>query len=96
MNLVGNRAVLQASLVLAALGLAGSWASSQATPVGKEAHYRILVTNGDGIDSPGLAGLVKALRPLGEVTIVSPLKNQSGISHALNLRDPIFAEQREY
>ncbi|MEE8367977.1 MAG: 5'/3'-nucleotidase SurE [Thermoanaerobaculia bacterium] len=94
MNLVGNRAVLQASLVLAALGLAGSWAPSQASPAGEEAAYRILVTNDDGIDSPGLAELVKALRPLGEVTIVAPLKNQSGISHALNLRDPIFVDQR--
>jgi 5'-nucleotidase len=57
--------------------------------------YRILITNDDGIDAPGLAALVEALSPLGEITIVAPLRNQSGIGHALNLRDPIFMMKRE-
>jgi len=59
------------------------------------APYRILVTNDDGIDSPGLAALVEALSALGEVTVVAPSENQSGIGHALNLRDPIFVRRRE-
>ena len=57
--------------------------------------YRILVTNDDGIDSPGLEALALALAEVGEVSIVAPLENQSGIGHALNLRDPIFLARRE-
>jgi 5'-nucleotidase len=39
---------------------------------------RILVTNDDGIDSLGLHELARALRPLGEVTIVAPDREYSG------------------
>jgi 5'-nucleotidase len=45
----------------------------------------ILVTNDDGIDSPGLWALAGALHSagLGEVTIVAPEQEQSGMSMAL-------------
>ncbi|MFN9211936.1 MAG: 5'/3'-nucleotidase SurE, partial [Betaproteobacteria bacterium] len=39
---------------------------------------RILVANDDGYLAPGLAALVDALRPLGEVTVVAPEQNHSG------------------
>jgi 5'-nucleotidase len=41
---------------------------------------RILVTNDDGVDAPGIDALVEALRALPdtEVTVVAPLANQSG------------------
>lgn len=69
--------------------------AEEETAAAEPSVYRILVTNDDGVDSPGLAALVEALAPLGEVTIVAPLENQSGIGHALNLRDPIFPIRRE-
>lgn len=69
--------------------------AAEEPPAEEEIAYRILVTNDDGIDSPGLAALVEALLPLGEITIVAPYENQSGIGHALNLRDPIFPMRRE-
>jgi 5'-nucleotidase len=47
--------------------------------------YRILVTNDDGIESPGIAALAAALKPLGEVTVVAPAKNQSGASHSITI-----------
>lgn len=33
---------------------------------------RILITNDDGFESQGLHALARALRPLGQVTIVAP------------------------
>ena len=87
---------LSTALVLIIITAAGAgWASAEGDPAGEEVPYRILVTNDDGIDAPGLAGLVEALLPLGQVTIVAPLRNQSGIGHALNLSEPIFVMQRE-
>lgn len=42
----------------------------------------ILVTNDDGIESPGLAAAVTALEPLGELLIVAPLKQQTSMSRS--------------
>lgn len=57
--------------------------------------YRILVTNDDGIGAPGLAALAESLRPLGEVIVIAPAENQSGIGHALTLRGPITLRRRQ-
>jgi 5'-nucleotidase len=54
---------------------------------------RILVTNDDGVDSPGLAALAVALAPLGEVTVVAPMKETSAIGHALTLHNPLRLER---
>ena len=39
----------------------------------------ILLTNDDGIDAPGLAALREELTAVGEVTVVAPHDNQSGV-----------------
>lgn len=50
---------------------------------------RILVTNDDGINAPGLQALAAALTPLGEVTVVAPAEESSAVSHALTVRRPL-------
>jgi len=51
---------------------------------------RILVTNDDGIDAPGLEILTDAARSLSsDVWIVAPATEQSGQSHAVTLTDPL-------
>lgn len=50
---------------------------------------RILVTNDDGIGAPGLQALADALRPLGEVVIVAPDRQQSAVGHALTVSEPL-------
>jgi 5'-nucleotidase len=54
---------------------------------------RFLVTNDDGIRAPGLAALVEALSPLGEVLIVAPDRERSATAHAITLHDPLRVEQ---
>ena len=41
---------------------------------------RILVTNDDGFDSPGLHVVAKALKPLGELVVAAPDREYSGAS----------------
>jgi 5'-nucleotidase len=53
---------------------------------------RILVTNDDGIDSIGIKVLAEAMAELGEVTVIAPDREMSGISHALTLGKPMKAE----
>ena len=55
----------------------------------------ILVTNDDGVRSPGIRALADAAARLGEVTIVAPHQEASAIGHALTLRRPLRVEQIE-
>jgi 5'-nucleotidase len=64
-------------------------------PLSGQTPYRILITNDDGIRAPGLAALVEALAPLGDVTIVAPSANHSGTGHGITLSDPIYVERVE-
>ena len=51
---------------------------------------RILLTNDDGINAPGLAILEQIARQLSDdVTIVAPELDQSGVSHSFSLNDPL-------
>jgi len=49
---------------------------------------RILLTNDDGIASPGLRSLQEALKPRHEVWVVAPDSNRSGSSHSITLGTP--------
>ena len=53
---------------------------------------RILVTNDDGFRSDGIQALARALRKIGDVTIVAPTIEASAIGHALTLRHPLRLE----
>ena len=54
---------------------------------------QILLTNDDGIHSPGIKILAQALQSFGHVTVVAPVTEQSGISHALTFRTPLFVRE---
>lgn len=54
---------------------------------------KILVTNDDGISSPGLWAAVEALSPLGELFVVAPDREQSGVGASLTLHMPVRAEK---
>ncbi len=41
----------------------------------------ILVTNDDGIDSPGLWALAEAMSRVGETLVVAPAEQQSGVGN---------------
>lgn len=50
---------------------------------------KILVCNDDGFHAPGLAALHKAVTGLGEVTVVAPATEQSGVGHAITVANPL-------
>jgi 5'-nucleotidase len=54
---------------------------------------RILLTNDDGIAAPGLNTLFASLKKIGHtVTVAAPAFENSAISHAITVRDPIFVD----
>ncbi len=57
---------------------------------------RILLSNDDGIDAPGLALLEKIARELSDdVWVVAPQTEQSGAGHALTIHDPLRFRQHD-
>ena len=54
---------------------------------------RILVTNDDGIDAPGIRALAKAMAVLGEVWVVAPEKMQNAVGRAMTLHKPLRLRQ---
>src|SRR5438046_7618441 len=50
---------------------------------------RILVSNDDGVYSPGIAALAKAANRFGEVRIVAPDVEQSSMGHAITASRPL-------
>jgi len=54
---------------------------------------KIVVTNDDGYDQPGLAALVEAVKTLGEVTVVAPATPQSNVGHRVTMKEPIPVER---
>ena len=50
---------------------------------------RILLTNDDGVYAPGLSALEQQLRHLGEVIVIAPATEQSGVSHSITFLTPL-------
>ncbi|HEV3204986.1 MAG TPA: 5'/3'-nucleotidase SurE [Gemmataceae bacterium] len=55
---------------------------------------KLLVTNDDGIDAPGLKALLSAAQQLGEPVVVAPVDAQSGCSHRVTTDGLIRIERR--
>ncbi|NLX18077.1 MAG: 5'/3'-nucleotidase SurE [Desulfobulbus sp.] len=53
----------------------------------------ILVTNDDGVYSPGLRALHEAVSSLGTAVIVAPDRDNSAVSHALTMNRPLRVTQ---
>jgi 5'-nucleotidase len=54
---------------------------------------RILLTNDDGFNAPGLRSIQRVLRELGHVDVVAPRTEQSGVSHSITYLRPLTAER---
>jgi len=57
---------------------------------------RILLTNDDGFNAPGLRSIQQVLRKLGHVDVVAPVTEQSGVSHSITYLRPLTAEPLDH
>jgi 5'-nucleotidase len=53
----------------------------------------ILITNDDGVHSPGLWALVEALKKVGDVTVVAPDRDKSGVGASMTLLDVVRIQE---
>jgi 5'-nucleotidase len=52
---------------------------------------RVLLTNDDGLSSPGLLALARAMRSVAETFVVAPEQERSAASHSITLHKPLRA-----
>jgi 5'-nucleotidase len=50
---------------------------------------RILISNDDGIDSPGIYALANELKRIGDVIVIAPRTEQSAVGHAITMKIPL-------
>lgn len=53
---------------------------------------KILITNDDGYTSFGIVALADALRDVGDVTVVAPDRDNSGIGHSISIKSPVHVK----
>ena len=56
---------------------------------------KILVSNDDGYDAPGITALAAALSSLAEVTVVAPSRNRSATSNSITVDRPLRIAQAD-
>ncbi|TAL61290.1 MAG: 5'/3'-nucleotidase SurE [Bacteroidetes bacterium] len=56
----------------------------------------ILITNDDGITSPGIIALVEAMKDIGNVVVIAPDKPQSGVGHAITINATLRLDKTNY
>lgn len=54
---------------------------------------QILLTNDDGIYAPGLAAMERELQALGDVCVVAPATEQSGVGHSITFLSPLICKE---
>ena len=82
-----TRSRLSVVLLLALVLMFPTAAAGQETPAPR--RLRILMTNDDGFQAPGLRALAESLFTIADITVVAPYEQQSGTGHGISFRDPI-------
>ena len=54
---------------------------------------KIVLTNDDGIDAPGLDTLIRCVDQRAHIIIVAPQNAQSGVAHRVTVRQPLHVNQ---
>ena len=54
---------------------------------------KILISNDDGFQAPGIVALYEALKSIADVEVVAPEQNNSAKSNALTLHSPLYVHQ---
>jgi 5'-nucleotidase len=57
--------------------------------VKKKPKPRILLTNDDGINAPGITALYKAMKSIGDCTVLAPDSEKSAQGHAITMKIPL-------
>ena len=57
---------------------------------------RILITNDDGIQAPGIRALARGLSEIAQITVVAPEMQRSAVGHGITLHKPLRLDEVEF
>lgn len=57
---------------------------------------RILLTNDDGIDAPGIKALWNSLKDIAQIVVAAPARQQSATSHSITVFHPIWVTEQTF
>ena len=57
---------------------------------------RILLTNDDGIDAPGIKVLWNSLKDIAQIVVAAPARQQSATSHSITVFHPIWVTEQSF
>lgn len=57
---------------------------------------KVLMTNDDGINAPGIRHLWYALKDIADVTVIAPAQEQSATSLSITLRQPLMIQKQSW
>jgi 5'-nucleotidase len=60
-----------------------------------QVRLKILISNDDGVDAPGIEALCNALSAVADVTVAGPSQNRSGVGHGMDFNKPILVRSYE-
>lgn len=92
---VHDHPLVEAESIASAAGVPWAQSGYHLRPVEPLTHMSLLLTNDDGIDAPGLAALHDVVQRCGEITIVAPQLEQSGVAHRVTDTHPIAVQSRD-
>lgn len=62
-------------------------------PLTDKTPMKILISNDDGYQAPGIVALYEALKDLADVEVIAPEQNNSAKSNALTLHSPLYVHR---
>lgn len=83
------------SNVIAAMSVLAIALSASGMEAPGQSPLKILLSNDDGIDAPGLAVLFDRLSSIAQVTVAASTQNYGGFGHAMTFREPILVSETE-
>jgi len=69
------------------------WSLAGVSPA--QSPFKVLISNDDGIEAPGIAALADRLSSVATVTVAAPAQNYSAVSHGITFQDPIIITESE-
>src|SRR5205807_2202818 len=57
---------------------------------------KILITNDDGVEAPGLRYLAEALLPFADCTVIAPASEQSGMGASITLHNELTCKEIQW
>jgi 5'-nucleotidase len=62
----------------------------------EERNMKILLTNDDGFDAPGIIAMARAAKAIGDIYVAAPAEHHSGASHSVSITGALKVQKKHF